>query len=400
MNLTDNTEQIGNSHSSPEPKIGEFKTKDKFIEFIGIKGNINFITDEATIDGKYLSGLDFNDIKFKLTICDNNTVNFEEIDTNKTNREQRQRLLDIISDKSITPYRQKMVINELQFISTNTFRDKHITCYLSIENQTPMNKLLSLIDDENENININESQSSKLDDLLNLFGDDIPEEISVDKIDREVENDIIKSSPDKIENDFTKDSFKKMKEDKITELEKRIENRSKDISKFESDTRQSQKKVDDAKEDVRLLQSRLESLYPPKEPNGYIFNVSQELNQKLQLDDVTSKFIFDKISKIKSINAEAFMKIFEQGEYQIKLSLLEDPILEIDYKSIPENITESLNKNEISLTDNKLMYIGDTKWHGIIDKLLKEGFSQNTQFDKNCDTYYKDQMIGTSSQTI
>lgn len=42
---------VSDDVTEPTPKIGEFKTKDKFIEFIGGSSNINFLSNEGNNRG-------------------------------------------------------------------------------------------------------------------------------------------------------------------------------------------------------------------------------------------------------------------------------------------------------------------------------------------------------------
>ncbi len=375
-------DSIENPIEEKVPVIGEFKPKDKFIEFIGGKGYVNFISNEATIEAKYLSGLEMDNITFKLTICDEGTVNFEEIETNLTNKEQRGRLLDIISDKTIAPFRTRMVVQELQFMSISKINDKSIPLFLSVEYQKPIEKLASIFD---EDLSISDEQSDKLDALMSLFDDEPTNNIQEDKVVVEVNS---TNQEDKVEyTSQISDSFAKMKQDKIDELDKRLENKNKELSKFENDMRLSTKKVDDVKAEIELLESRLETLKPDNEPTGYYFNVSEMLNQKMTLETEVADFIKSKISKIKSINVEAFMKIFEQGEYNIRLGMRsEDTIVEVSsYKDLNEDIKEKLGKSiGIKIDDDKLIYIGDLSWGDLVNKLVKAGFEQESEFDKYC----------------
>ena len=365
-----------------ETIIGEFKPKDKLIEFIGGKGYVNFISKEATIEAKYLSGLEMDNITFKLTICDEGTVNFEEIETNFTTKEQRGRLLEIISDKTIVPFRQRMVVQELQFMSINKINDKSIPLYLSVEYQKPIEKLASIFDNEDDYL-ISDDQSSKLDTLMSLFDDDV----TIDKN----EDVIVEPVEEEVKVEYTSqivDSFAKMKQDKIDELDKRLENKNKELSKFTNDMRLSTKKVDDAKAEIELLESRLETLNPDSEPTGYYFNVSEMLNQKMKLESDVADFIKSKISKIKGINQDAFMRIFEMGEYNIRLGTKSEDgtIVEVvSYEELSEDIKEKLGKTiGIKIEDGKLIYSGDLCWGDLVNILVQLGFAQESEFDKYC----------------
>lgn len=374
-----------------QPVIGEFKTKEKFVEFIGVKGNINFISNEATIDGKYLSGLELDGIIFKLTICDENTVNFEEVNTSKTTVEQRQRLLDIISEKTISPIRKRMVVSELPFISVQKIKDKNIDLYLSVDYQRPIDKLASIFfDDEDtsqdnlQNMNINKEQVSKIDTLFSLFeDDDTTTDVEVEKIE-EVE--VVATEPIYDYNKQIQESFAKVKQEKIDELESRLSNKNKELKRFTQDLNLSTKKVEECKAEIELLQDRLDDLKPQADFNGYYFNVSEMLNEKVILEPEVEEIIKSKVSKIKSINVEAFMKLFEQGEYKIKLGVSqEDNIVEVeDYNKLPESILKSLSEINLQLVDNELSFVGELTWGEIVNKMVKLGFGQDSNFDKNC----------------
>lgn len=372
------------------PVIGEYKTEDKFIEFIGSKGNMNFISNEATIDAKYLSGLGLDGVILKLTICDEGTVNFDEVDTNVTTKEQRGRLLDIISEKTVTPFRKRMVVQELPFISTKQFNDSNINMYLSVEFNTPISKLAGLLD--SEPVEISDEQSSKLDALMSMFDDDEVEKDST--TDESVATSVVEVKPEPKEQviNLTEQSFNKIKENKIIELTTRMDNKKRELQRFKMDITQSEKKVKDAEDDIKLLEDRLESLQPQEQSTGYYFNVSERLNEKINLDPEVAQIIKNKISKVKSINAEAFMKLFEDGEYRIRLGKMVDgEVKEIeDYKSLSTSLSEVATSRIKKISgigldeESNLIYHGDASWGDLINKMIKLGFAQDADFDKYC----------------
>lgn len=377
-----------------ERKIGKFKTKEKLIEFIGFRGNVNFIANEATIESKYLSGLDLNNIVFKLTICEDNTVDFEEIDTNVTTEEQRQRLLDIMFEKTVVPYNKMMVIKDLPFKSVQKIKDLHIDLYLSIDIPTPILKLASIF--EESELEVSDEQSSKLNDLLSIFGEESLSETSEtnEELIRELEgerDEEIKSESQKA----MEESFKKMKEEKVVELKKRLEHQEEELKKFLYEKSQAENRIETAKKEIGVLESRIDSLQPIPDPNGYYFFVSERMNEKITLDEQTAKIIFDKVSKVKGINPEAFMKLFEQGEFQIRLGhKVDGQIVEFtDYENLSEDIKKYFIKNNITLrqqknveqsVDSMIVYVGDLTWHDIVSKMIKCGFLQEPEFDKMC----------------
>src|ERR1019366_6103887 len=152
--------------NTPEVKekiIGEFKPKRKFLNFVSaVNGaRIRFIRDIAFVKGAKLSGT-LEDAVFKITICDEGTINFEEVDTTLTDKPMRQRLINDIDDMDITGYAQKFVVAGLQFAD----KDGGL-CYLEIEEKKPIDKLKALFD-EKEETKVSDKGLSMLDQL---FGD-------------------------------------------------------------------------------------------------------------------------------------------------------------------------------------------------------------------------------------
>jgi hypothetical protein len=365
--------------------IGNFKTKDRFIDFIGGSNNINFISNEAYIEGKQLSGLDYDGIRFKLTICDEGTVNFEEVGTNHTTSEQRQRLLELISDKTLVTYRKRWCVRELQFESVNKVGNKNITLFLSVEHERPIDRLASIFDDETvSEVEVSDEVSDKIDDFLSSLG--LEDDTAVED---DIEIEVVEEVPSY--QSALEASFEKMKIEKIEEIKSRIVQKEKDIYIFEKDVDRSNKKVEDAKSELKLLEDRLETLQPTEPFNGYYFNVSERLNEKVELSPEIEEVILSKIKKIKGINSGAFMKLFENGEYQIRLSQkTDDGIIEVtDMSTMSEDIRKILFKvgiggDVLGKTDNRLIYIGDMTWGQIVTKMVKMGFGQESEFDKMC----------------
>jgi len=379
--------------------IGEFSPKDKFIEFIGGSNHVNFLSKEAYIEGKQLSGLDYDGIKFKLTICDEGTVNFEEVGSNMTTSEQRGRLLELISDKTLVSYRQRWCVRELEFESVQHIKGYSIPLFLSVEYQRPIDKLASIFD-EVETPEIKEDLGSKLDILMSMFDEESVEVIDEDDIEIEVVEEVPNYQS------TLEASFAKMKQEKIDEIKSRISQKVKDVSKFEIDVVQSQKKVEEAKSELKLLEDRLETLQPVEPFNGYYFNVSERMNEKVDLEPEISELILSKVKKIKGINAEAFMKLFESGEYQIRIGQNQDGVLTeiMDYESLPETVRKQLagmnirlepidpsdaamvamGVTDVAVMRAKLKYVGELSWGEIVQKMIKLGFGQESEFDKMC----------------
>jgi hypothetical protein len=377
-------------------KIGKFKTQTKFIEFIGGKGHINFISNEATIEGKFLSGLDLEGTKFKLTICDEGTVDLDEVDTNLTTEEQRGRLLEVIEDKTIGKYRNRSVVQELDFLSVQKVKDKFVPLYLAVEYITPIEKLSSLFDEVSE---ISDDAMDNLNDLLNSFEDEeFAKEIAemVNEDNSQVVEDIkgviddtfmqhhdtnINTSKNQIE-----DSFKKMKEDKLNELKSKKSKKEEELSKFAFQLSSLEKNIEEAKSDLKLLEDRIDDIQPVELPIGYYFNVSEKQNETVILEPEIESIIKGKVSKVKGINVEAFMKLFTSGEYHIKIATKGENGFQIvdDYQKIPSDVLDKLSNLNLSIDVDKMVYMGEMSWGDLVNKMIKWGFEQDEEFNKLC----------------
>jgi hypothetical protein len=363
-----------------EKLSGDFKTKIKFLEFVGGKGHINFLSNQATIEGKYLSGLEYNDLVFKLKIYEDFTVDFDEVDTSQTTKDQRERLLQVIEDQTLVGYRNRTVINELQFTSIDKVKDKTIPLYLAVEYQKPIEKLGSLFDDTE--LDISDDALSNLNDLLNLF--DFDEDIDESQSDTEnpisVENKVTDST-------YLQEQFSKMKEEKIQELKTAKSKKQNELDKLKIQLDFNKKTIDTLESDVKSLEERIYDLQPVEPPNGYYFFVSERMNEKVELDPNVEKIIKERISKVKEINAENFMKLFTNGEYQIHLAKIKDDsdfeVVE-KYQDLSDDLIRTLDDLNLTLEDNKLLYKGEKSWGEIVNKMLKVGFTQNPDFDKHC----------------
>lgn len=367
---------------------GDFKPLEKFIEFVGAKGNVNFISNEALIEGKQLSGLGFEDKTFKLTIYEDGTVDFDDVENQNTTKEQRENLLNVITEKTIVPFRKRMVVRELTFTSVNEIDGKKVSLYLSVDYDKPINKLASIFDDEIE-VEVTDSQREKLDALMSLFDDveDSDAEKTTEK-DIVVEKKEIQESALDV-NKHLEDSFKKMKQEKVENLKKDLQHKKTELAKFERDKKFASSKVEEFTADIRLLESRIDSLQPQTEPNGWYFNVSERLNEKIVLEKEIYDTILSKVSKVKGINSEAFMKLFSDGEFRIRLARKNEDVFDElkDFEKLPEELIEIFEKLKLTVsTENKILYIGEIIWADLVNKFIKLGFLQDPEWEKICES--------------
>lgn len=364
-----------------EKTTGDFKTKEKFIEFIGARGNINFISKEAMIQGEMLSGLGLENSSFKLTIYDDGTVDFDDVDGQNTPKEKRENLLNIILEKTITPFRKRMVVKEITFTSIQEVKGEKIPLYLAVEYTKPIEKLSSLFDEE---VEVSQNQMNKLDEIMSLFDDIIDE-----GIDEYVEEELVESVEEvKDVMPFAnqmKEQFDKLKQEKLESLKSELKLAKENLNKFEKDKAFADSKIIESKSEIRLLESRIDSLNPTIESNGIYFNVSERLNEKIVLDEEIYNTIKSKVDSVKQINSEAFMKLFEDGEFRIKLAKKnQNEFEEInDFKDIEDLITTDI---PLSIKEDGLYYVGDLVWAELVNKFIKMGFSQDPEWDKLCNS--------------
>jgi len=365
---------------------GIYKPKTKFIEFIGAKGNVNFLAQSATIDAKQLSGMYYEDITLKMTIYDDGTIGLDELDTNHTTQEERIRLIQIIEDKTFSTFRDRSVINELMFTSIEKVKEKNIPLYLAVDYQKPIDKLGSLLDD----VEISEDAMDNLNDLLNSWfeDEDFAKEIEemINEEDSQLVDDKFLQDHDTVLTSNINDSFSKMKEEKLLELKRKRDKTETEINKQTFQLSTTQKQLTELESELKLLEDRIENLQPSLESNGLYFSVSERQNEQINLDSKTEELIRKTVTKVKSINADAFMSLFKDGEFHICIASKNESDFEkiTDIEKLDKEILENLSKLDLSFEDGKFIYQGELTWGDIVNKMCKFGFQQDHEFDLIC----------------
>lgn len=369
-----------------EPVIGKFKPKRKFLNFIsGVNGaRVRFTRESAFIDGSQLSGV-LENTKFKITICDEGTIDFEEVDTTMSDEGMIKRLIESIDEMDVTGYTQKFVVSNLEFKDKDDNR-----CYLEVEHEKPIERFASILGDiKEENSKEVEVSDRGLSILDDLFSSERKEEEPTDDTTQEIDISVKNSDPKK-ENEKTKDKsyleeqFNKINEDKINELKNRIDKTQSEIIRLKYDVSNSEKKLEKEKESLSILETRLDSLMPKDEPNGYVFNVSELKKNDIELDEKT-KEIAGKISDLMGLKKDAIFDHLKGGYHIIKIAdkntITESP------KDINVDVLMKIKNfdidGEISMvSDGEFEYKGDLNWHQLVDRMIKKGFEQDEEFDK------------------
>ena len=374
-----------------EPVVGEFKPKRKFLNFVSaVNGaRIRFIRDIAFLKGEKLSGT-LEGVVFKITICDEGTINFEEVDTTTTDKDQRKRLIDEIDSYDVTGYAQKFVVSSLEFADINGDR-----CYLEVEHIKPIDKLKSLFDEE-EKTSLSSKGMSFLDDLLG--GSDEVETLELSQKDAEVFVEAIENPAEPNEKlkgaaeSYLEQQFRKMNEDKVNELKKRIEDGEKESERLRRDISMSESKLKKQVEDLRVLETRLYSFNVNDESTGYVFYVSEE--QKPEEIGLTeeNRAMADKIADIVGLKKDVLFKMLTEGHYKIRIAEKSDMSAEkvkitnevLEKLKSLVNGDESLEAKVTMVEPGHFEYRGSMTWHQIVGKMIRKGFEQEPEFDKIC----------------
>jgi hypothetical protein len=378
MEETKQTEEV------KEIIIGDLKPKRKFLSFVSaVNGaRVRFIRDVAFVKGEKLSGT-LEGIIFKITICDEGTIKFEEVDTTVTDAAQRKRLLDDIDSMEITGYAQKFVVAGIQFADVNGD-----LCYLEVEQKKPIDILKSLFDEE-QKPELSAKGSSFLDDL---FGSDEPvERLDLSEQDAEIFIEAIENPAEPNEKlkvaaeSYMEEQFRKMNEEKVKELKSRVEEKTKEVLTYKRDISQAESKLKLSSEQLGVLETRLESMTPGNEPNGYVFYVSEEQKNELGLDE-TTKHVADKIADLLGLKKEVLFEQLTGGFYKIRIAKKDDITaqkVEVS-KDILEKMSFDPTGKMTMVEKGEFEYRGDMTWHQLVGKMIRNGFEQEPEFDKLC----------------
>jgi len=298
----------------------------------------------------------------------------------------------------VTGYAQKFIVGSLEFADVKGDR-----CYLEVEHQKPIDKLKSLFD-EDEKVEVSEKSLSLLDDLFGSNDDEFDEDHALSEVMNSMLDDLseedIKTIVEEVENpsepndklkvaaeSYMEQQFRKMNEAKIIELEYRIEETQKEIIRYKNEAKQAEQKAEEKKESLGILETRLETMKPVDEPNGYVFFVSEEMKDMEELDESESK-VAAKIADIMKLKTDVLMKMLTEGYYKIKIAKSDD-ITNQDFeleKEVYQKIATLDIEGKMKLTEEGFEYRGKLNWHQLVSKMIKSGFAQDEEFDKLCNS--------------
>jgi hypothetical protein len=361
-----------------EPIIGNFKPKRKFLNFVSaVNGaKIRFIRDIAFLKGEKLSGI-LEGVVFKITICDEGTIKFEEVDTKKTDEAMIGRLINDIDEMNVTGYTQKFVVSGLEFSDVDGK-----LCYLEVENEKPIDKLRGLFDEPK--VEISSKGLSLLDQLLGDVGDEDTTEETEEVQETQTKNKLVENEA----TSFMEEQFRKMNEEKTNELKSRVNQKETEVIGYQRDISTAETRLKKTQEDLRILQTRLDSMTPGDEPNGWVFYISEEQKLETGLDENT-KSIADKIADIMNLKKDVLFDYLTGSFYKIKIAKADD--INTDVKEVDSEILEKIFKVDIegkftATSQTEFEYRGNLNWHQLVGKMIRSGFQQNPDFDKLCES--------------
>ena len=306
----------------------------------------------------------------------------------------------------ITGYAQKFVVAGIQFADVNGD-----LCYLEVEQKKPIDILKSLFDEEKKP-ELSAKGSSLLDDLfgsdeesfdlaikdLNTLRMPVPSpveenydiydlsekdaEIFIEAIENPAEpNEKLKAAAES----YMEKQFRIMNEEKVKELKSRVEEKTKEVFTYKRDISQAESKLKLSSEQLGVLETRLESMTPGDEPNGYVFYVSEEQKNELGLDE-TTKHVADKIADLLSLKKEVLFEQLTGGFYKIRIAKKDD--ITAQKVEVSKDILGKMNfdpTGKMTMGEKEeFEYRGDMTWHQLVGKMIRNGFEQDPEFDKFC----------------
>ena len=361
-----------------EPVIGEFKPKRKFLSFVSaVSGKkIRLIRETAFIEGGKLSGM-LEKAKFKITICDEGTINFEEVEgTNLSDTAMRQRLINEIDSTDVSGYAQKFIANGLEFEDKDGYK-----CFLEVEYVKPYDKLMNLFEEEKQKEETTELSEKGLSFLDMLLSGETLETIEDETpAIEEVIEEVVVEKP--IALTYMEEQFNKMNEDKINELKERIGKTEDDIRKYTMEIKHAEANVDKSSDALSILETRLETLVPNATSNGYVFLVSDEQKSEIGLNDYDTELV-GRISDLMKLKKDALIKHLTESFYKISIAKkdnFEDKEATKEIYKLVQSV-DLLGKFTVT-TEGEFEYRGKLNWHQLTAKMLKKGFEQEPEFDK------------------
>ena len=363
-----------------EPKVlGKFKPKaTKFHDFIATVGNVNVLSKEATIDGKYFDSLNLEGVKFKMILRDYYTFDLEEIGTENCDEKDIQRYALMLEDSSVGGFRNRSVVVDYKFIATHIVKEKEIQMesFLVCDQRKPYDDLVNFLEeDEKELPEIDEEK------LRFLFEDD---EVIVEPPTPVIKEELSNLT---MSQQLIFDEFLEAKKEKRNQHLKKIETISNEKKVATNNLKLAENKISECEEEINLLNSRIDSLEINETFNGYFYYIPPVISEKCILPSDVKELIANKLANVRNINPVAFLKLFDKNIFSVRIGLeTEGNIIELnDFKNVMPIINSYTNwEGHFYIENNMLFFEGEIDWAKLSNKLIKNGFKHEHSFEDYC----------------
>ena len=154
--------------------IGKYKPKTTFHDFIATVGNVNVLSKEATLDGKFFDSMNLEGVKFKVTLRDDNTFDIEEVGTNLVTEAEMKRYVTMFDESPVSGYRDRSVATDFVFTATHTVKGKTLSLesYLVVDPRKPYNDLLDFLSEDDDEPQTEVAEDEFDAKMKALFGED------------------------------------------------------------------------------------------------------------------------------------------------------------------------------------------------------------------------------------
>lgn len=241
-------------------------------------------------------------------------------------------------------------------------------------------------DADTKTVDVEQSNNSKLDDLLAGF--DLTEEPKVEEVVAEVA--VVEEAPISYAAKMIQESVDKMNSDKLAELQERIDEKKKEIKKCEYDAKLAEQRAKKATEDVDVLLSRYMQMQPKKASNGHSFSVGVMNEQTFEMEVViapTSKYDADTF-KNTQLPASVKKELEELGLELQSVGLGESTWKQV---GVTPELIEKAKAGEIVLKKSDFKM-----YHEMKIQLSKAGFDHDGSLDDYI-SREKDQLLSNST---
>jgi hypothetical protein len=99
--------------------------------------------------------------------------------------------------------------------------------------------------------------------------------------------------------------------------------------------------------------------------------------------------VIEKIAPLMKLNTPVVIEMLTKGFYTIKLKKQVSDEIEEDKNIINREVHGKIMRLDINgdikmISSTEYEYRGDMTWHQLVDKMIRMGFDQNPDFDKEC----------------